>query len=289
MGWLPPPYKGIIKGLPIMATPKTKKILDRQLAKALRDLNQFFTAKEISKKFKIKPWQVYSYKKYRKRKPLPKAKRDKIIEFWEYLKKASKREDLLYQYRVVKGRLKPSPSVSFEITKKTIDKVGIEKLAKRLKVRPETVKRWAERGTLYSKKEIKKKLFKEFQKYYRRWVGLFFICEYFRERGKKEPKGYCRIVYARHFNGSKEDLIDYVIANKTFGEVNRNQLKKDSLIADIGKFKEKQVENFFRKYLPRVSPTKLTSSLNECYDFLKENFKGEALDRLTAILKEYEK
>jgi hypothetical protein len=156
-------------------------------------------------------------------------------------------------------------------------------------VKPETVKRWAERGTLYSKKEIKKKLFREFQKHYRRWVGLFFICEYFKERGRKEPKEYCKIVYARHFNGSKEDLIDYVITHKTFGEIDRNQLKKDSLIADIGKFKEKRVENFFRKYLPKVSPTKLTSSLNECYNFLKENFKGKALERLTKILKEYEK
>jgi hypothetical protein len=272
-----------------MAAPKKEKKIDRPLAKSLRDLNQFFSAKELSKKFKIKPWQVYYYKKYSKRKPFDLKKRKKIIEFWEYLKKAPKREDLIYQYRVIKGRLKPSPSVSFEITKKTIDKVGIEKLTKKLKVSPETIKKWAERGTLYSKKEIKKKLFREFEKHYRRWVGLFFICEYFKERGKKEPKEYCKIIYARHFNGSKENLIDYVVSQKTFGKIDRNQLKKFSLITDIGKFKEKQVEKFFRKYLPQVSPTKLTSSLNECYDFLKENFKGKILDRLTKILKEYEK
>jgi hypothetical protein len=281
-----------------MATPKKdKKILDRKqvwkeqrtLAKALRDLNQFFSAKSLAKKFKIKPSQVYYYKQYRKRRPFPKEKREKIIEFWEYLKRAPKREDLIHHYKVRKGRLKPSPSVSFEITNKVIKKVGVEKLAKRLRVKPETVKRWQEKGTLGSSLKIKKKIFQKFQKYYKRWVGLFFIREKFKVRGKKEPEGYCKIVYARHFNGSKENLIDYVISHRVYGKVNKNQIRRDSLIADLGKFKEKKVAKFFNEYLPRVAESKLASSLTECYEFLKENFKGKKLERLTQILKEYEK
>jgi len=280
-----------------MATPKKeKRISDRAsdwknqriLAKALRDLNQFFSAKDLAKKFKIKPSQVYYYKQYRKRKPLDKRKREKIIEFWEYLKRAPKREDLIYHYKVRQGRLKPSPSVSFEITNKVINKVGVKKLAKKLKVKPETIKRWQEKGTLGSSKKIKKKIFQEFQRHYRRWVGLFFIREKFKVRGKKEPEGYCKIVYARHFNGSKENLIDYVISHRVFGEVDKSQIRRCSIIADLGEFKERKVARFFDEYLPKVDKSKLVSSLNECYSFLEENFKGKKLERLIKILKEYE-
>ena len=281
-----------------MATPKkNKKILNRKqawkeqriLAKALRDLNQFFSAKELARKFKIKPSQVYYYKQYRKRKPLDEKKRKKIIEFWEYLKRAPKREDLIYHYRVRGGRLKPSPSVSFEITNKVINEVGIEKLAKILKVKPETIRRWQEKGTLGSNKKIKEKIFQEFQKRHRRWAGLFFICKQYKVKRKKEFEEYCEIIYARNFNGSKESLIDWVAKNITYGFVDRKQLKKDSLIADLGKFKERKVIRFFNEYLPKVDKSKLNSSLTQCYEFLKENFKGKKLEKLTEILKQYGK
>lgn len=265
-----------------MATSNKKngRILDRKLAKALVDLTKILSQKELAKKFKIKKWQVAAYKQYKKRKPFNKKKRAAILRFYDKIKKAEKGEDLLYHYRVVAERIQPILALPTSMVRELIKEIGIERLAKKMKVTPETVKRW-QRGKVRIKLKNKTRLFQVYKRYLylKKWIGLFFLSREFKYN--KRFRRYYYIHYERFFYGTKEQFYKHILDTE-WGDIEII----DSLIGEKKIFKAKEVE-IFLEHLERVHEGYIKKSLKACREFLEDNFKGRILTRLLKILKEY--
>jgi len=266
-----------------MATPKRKKTtLDKDLAKALTDLNKVFSATSLGKKFKIKPWKVYYYKRYRKRKPFPKKIKGKILRFYKKLRDRKKEEDLRYHYKVVKRkRLKPVTFIGKIKTKELIKKIGKDELAKRMGVKPKTIERWAEGRFDRVRKKTKEKLYQEYKKI-RELAGIFFLYYRFKTRwGKRRIlREYCKIKYYPGFSGTKQGFLDY-IREKEFYDI------EEYLIAEQRKFKLLDVIKFL-KNLKNVSQAYFIESIEDCRQFIEDNFDRKQRTKLLKNLSKYE-
>lgn len=266
---------------------KRKKNPERDLAKALYDLNKIFTSKELSRKFRIKPWQVSKYKKYRKRKPFNKKKRERILKFYDKLQRMEKGEDFRYHYRVItkKRRIVPSIKIPASRINELIERIGIKKLAREMRVKPETIKKWQKGRFIRLGLKAKEKLYRTYREYLKRLVGLFFLQEAFLPKHKRRRKAYCYIKYYKTFFGTKNEFKNYIEDKEYFR-------LQDSLIGERGRFNEVETGNFLN-YLNKVRQTGdeslLRRSIEDCREFIAENFKGKGLRRLLKKVKKYEK
>jgi len=259
---------------------KNKRILDKELVRAFTDLNRIFPQEEIAKKFKIKKWRISAYKKPKKRKPFDKRKRKEIIKFYKAI---LTQKPLYYQYdyRVVKGRVKPIVDYTMAKTKDVKTRIEIKKLAKIMGVKPETIRRWQQGRIVRMRHKTREKLWKVHKKYLKKLDGLFFVCKRtFKKLAKKEFKLYCYIFYYKNSYGTKEEFYEAI-------RIAVVELR-DSLIAERGKFKEEDVISFLAN-LKDVSKAYKRSSIEMWREFLKRNFKGVSLTRLLAMLKRYDK
>src|SRR5271157_1659812 len=87
---------------------------ERELAKALSDLNKIFGRKKLAKQFRIKIWQVSAYKNYRKRKLFDKKKRLKIMSFYKKLQEPRHGEDFQYNYKIVSKKKRLVPNIGLQ-------------------------------------------------------------------------------------------------------------------------------------------------------------------------------
>jgi len=266
---------------------KNNRILDRDLAKALTDLSKVIPQKELAKKFRIKKWHISVYKEHRRRKPFDKRKRKKILQFYSKLQEVEREEDFLYHYRVVTKKKRLIPSIKLPTSKvvELVERIGVVKLAREIGVKPETVERWQKGRFLKLKLKTKERLYEIHRKYLKRWVGLFFVKEIFIPKHRKRGKSYCKIVYYKIFYGTESEFVDYVR--------DREYFKVEGWLIDRKrKFKGTEVQDFL-EYLDEVVETKdevlLRKSIEDCREFLTDNFKGRILSRLLKIVRIYEK
>jgi len=256
-------------------TKKNERILDRKLAKALIDLNKIFPQEEIVKRFTIKKWRISAYKRYKKRKPFDKRKRRAILKFYDDIldKKPLQRQ---YDYRVVKKRVRPIVDHIVIKTRDLKTRIGIKKLAREMKVKPETITKW-EKGKQIPSFKKRQKLWQITQKYLKRLVGIFFVSK---SKPKEPPKKgfeeYSIIFYQKIFYGTKKEFHNFI----RIGVVEMH----DSLIGERGTFKKKEATNFLEN-LEELDKAYLRSSAEACRDFLKHNFKGAILTKLLRLLR----
>ena len=273
-----------------MATKKdTKRRLDKEtryLIRAVRDLSQIFTQKELSKRFKITPSQIRYYKQYRKRKPLPKRKREAIIRFYGKLKDRERKEDYRYHYVVVKRRIKKGKDIIQRQTLDLIEEIGAEKLAKKIGVKPETIIRWSNRRVGRLRKEHRRRLYRLHSKLIKNLVGLFVIQREFKDK-KERKKKYNFIEYHGIFKGTEIGFESYILGTKqTEIEFIRAEII-DSLIRKQGKFSVNEAKKFI-SHLGNVPLSFFAKSKNACYEFIVDNFTGKDKSKLLKELEKYE-
>jgi len=272
----------------IMATPKRKKTtLDKDFAKALTDLNKVFSATILGKKFKIKPWKIYYYKRYRKRKPFSKTKRKKILRFYRKLIRRKEREDFRYHYKVTKRkRIEPVRFIAELQVKELIKEIGKEELAKRMKVKPETIERWETRKIGRLKKEHRKKLFRLYETI-KRLAGIFFLCYQcpMKWGRRRIMRTYCYIKYYPAYKGTKEGFLNLIREREW--ETAELEDKWRYLIAPQEEFDISATIDFLRN-LDKVSEARLPESLEDCREFIEDNFKGKDRRTLLEELSKYE-
>lgn len=258
---------------------------EKELAKALTDLNKIFTQKQLAKKFKIKSWQVSKYKKYKKRKSLPPTQRGKILRFYRKLQANRHGEDLRYFYKVTgkKRRLESSIKLPTTEINELAKRIGVKKLAKKLGVKPATIRQWKlGRSKITAAK--RNKVYELYKKSVKKLVGIFLLSEKFLPQGKKKRKSYSVMKYYKTFLGDEEEFRIYVEDQEYFG-------LEDSLISPKKKFGESKAANFL-SHLAEVKRNSdrglIMKSIEESKYFINDNFSGEKRKRLLKILKKYE-
>jgi len=254
---------------------------ERDLAKALTDLNKIFTTKELAKKFGIKTWQVSRYKKYRKRKPFDKRKREQILKFYKDIIERKKGLDYKYGYRIIRGRVQPILDYDIIKVKELVDEIGVEKLAKKIGVSPYTIRRWMTGGLLRFTNEARKKIDRLHQKTFLKLAGIFFLSQGFEIAGGEELAHYKYIHYQENFKGSQDEFLNYIHSSERgFPDI------IDFLIAQKGKFGKEKAKQFLR-HLGRVSSAHKEKSYQNCRLFVKHNFKGTTQSQLLKLIRKY--
>jgi len=165
-----------------------------------------------------------------------------------------------------------------------IKAIGKDKLAKRMKVKPETIEKWARGDFIRLREKTRKKLYRVY-KTIQKLTGIFFLCrELTAKWGRRRViRSYYFIHYEPIFYGTNEGFLDKIY------EVEWKILeikKEDYLKGKRRSFTLSETLRFLKK-LERVSEAYFPESLEACREFVNDNFKGKERNKLLKKLKKY--
>lgn len=253
---------------------------ERELAKALKDLGKIFPKKTLGRQFKIKPWQVSLYAKYKKRKPLPKKKQKAIMAFYKKLQRTKHHEDLRYAYSVSRaGRITPVKWIPAAEVLDLIRKQGVKKTAKTLNVSQDTVLRWKSGRFTRIKAKNREKLFKARQRSVHAGLdGIFFLQrDRFQSGDNYFYASYSFIEFQSNLLMTRDEFLVYM-QNKNYFRI------KDSAIKTRYKFTEAEATRFI-DHLATVKshgdPALFQDSVYAINSFIDREFSGKVRERLT--------
>ncbi len=280
-----------------LKTKQIKRTFDRDIARAVTDLNKILSQEEISKKFNIPKWKItpYKYKKKRKLRPLNEKTRKKILKFYNEVLASKDRANYRYSFRADRRkirigigryksikRIKPTISPTVFKVQNLIELVGIKELAKKMGVKPATVIRWKRGNFKRLRVKTLRNLHKLIQKLTKKISGIFIISKEIRVKDKIVK--YKFILYEEGFHGSEERFLEWV----HYRDVNIADVP-DCLIARKGRFPEEKATAFLEENLPKISKNYLASSIENCRAFVRGNFKGKTLNKLRGIIRKHAK
>lgn len=261
----------------------------RQLARALTDLNRILTQKDIAKRFRITRGQVSRWKKYKKQTLPSKKKQDQIISFYWKLLATKKNEDIKYKYVVQRRRIVPIMGISQrqirdiiqkygtdKKTKKFSESQGIKKAAKKFGVSTSTIRRWV-RGKFPKKKSRQRKKLNELHKkaYRIAYDGIFLLSSNdFHKKNSLRTVEYYKIEFVSNVVGPKAELMNYARGGNMFAV-------HDSIVARPRKFKEKDASQFIENLKKkRKLSVKFNESVNQMIEFVEREFRGKSKQKL---------
>lgn len=270
--------------------PHPTKKYDGKLHKAFVDLNKIFILKDLRKKFKIPEWKISKYKKKEKLKPFDKEKRKEILKFYKKLIKAKNLEDFQYGYDIRKYRIRPVLGVTITKIRELEEEIGLKWLAYRIRVKPETIKRWKKRRVIKIRPKYVERIHKIHTKTIKPFSAKFLLSGIKTdEEGRKIEYTYFR--YVDEIRGTKKSIFRKIGGREKEKTIIKSLIwekrKKPSItqakeiikdLKDLRYFKRRQN---MRKYFSR--------NLREVTTFIHSNFKKTELKTLLKQLRKYEK